>query len=387
MSLATILKKQQKQEQECFGGSVCTEDAQRSTEIGDTEAFTDLRIKLKPKEALQILIQMNAMLAAGVPLLAALRTLIEHAQTPPAERVLVKITSIVEGGHDLSFAFKCLPNCFPSYVVHLIAAGEQSGALDESLQRSIELLDNQITLGGKIRGALMYPGFLMFMTVVMTTGILYFLVPKFEGLMMKKPELLPWTTKLVLGASQTLRSEPMVVLAGFGIFLAGVIFLVRSKKSRNAMFDVISHVPVVGDLIFKAYLSRSVGTLALTLESGVPILTGLEHARQVAQLPRLQAHWEKTALIVRDGKPMYTALQGEDLPPALIQMIIAGESSGSLDTSLRKAAEFLDRETQAALNAFTSLLGPATVVIAGAVVGFIVVSLMTPILTMAKFVG
>jgi type II secretory pathway component PulF len=84
---------------------------------------------------------------------------------------------------------------------------------------------------------------------------------------------------------------------------------------------------------------------------------------------------------------MYTALAGEDLPPALIQMIIAGESSGTLDTSLRRAAEFLDRETQAALNAFTSLLGPATVVIAGGVVGFIVIALMTPILTMAKYVG
>ncbi|MGB0953366.1 MAG: type II secretion system F family protein [Planctomycetota bacterium] len=390
MSLTTALKKKNKKKTpelaESYGGSIGADSEKNGASQG-ASSLIDQRIKLKPKDSLQILIQMNAMLVAGVPLLAAMRTLIEHAQTPQAERVLVKLTTIVESGHDLSFAFECMPNCFPTYVVHLIAAGEQSGALDESLARSIELLDNQITLGSKIRGALMYPGFLMFMTAVMTTGILYFLVPKFEGLMMKKPELLPWTTKLVLAASQTLRAEPMVVVAGFGLVIAAGIFLVKSKKARNAMFDVISHVPVIGDLIFKAYLSRSVGTLALTLESGVPILTGLEHARQVAQLPRLQSHWEKTGAIVRDGKPMYTALQDEDLPPALIQMIIAGESSGSLDSSLRKAAEFLDRETQAALNAFTSLLGPATVVIAGGVVGFIVVSLMTPILTMAKFVG
>ncbi|MFK5956218.1 MAG: type II secretion system F family protein [Planctomycetota bacterium] len=388
MSLATAFKKKKSTEPDiqAYGGSISAHDSKDAVEINN-DALIDLRIKLKPKESLQVLIQMNAMLEAGVPLLAALRTLIEHAQTPPSERVLIKITSIVEGGHDLSFAFKCLPNCFPNYVVHLIAAGEQSGALDESLGRSIELLDNQITLGAKIRGTLMYPGFLMFMTTVMTTGILYFLVPKFEGLMMKKPELLPWTTKIVLAASQFLRAQPELVLAGFALFFAAAIFVVKSKKARSAMFDVISHVPVIGDLIFKAYLSRSVGTLALTLESGVPILTGLEHARQVAQLPRLQAHWEKTGAMVRDGKPMYTALQGEDLPPALIQMIIAGESSGTLDTSLRKAAVFLDRETEAALNAFTSLLGPATVVIAGGVVGFIVISLMTPILTMAKYVG
>ena len=84
---------------------------------------------------------------------------------------------------------------------------------------------------------------------------------------------------------------------------------------------------------------------------------------------------------------MHTALAKADLPPALIQMMVAGESSGSLDSSLRKAADFLDRETQAALEVFTSLLGPATVVIAGSMVGFIVVALMTPILQMAKFVG
>lgn len=389
MSPITALKKKRKNAESdstALGGVVGgnLEQAQREN-AGD--ALIDEKIKLKPKESLHVMIQLKAMLTAGVPLLAALRTLIEHANTPASERVLVRITSIVEGGHDLSHAFRCMPNCFESYVVHLVAAGEQAGALDEALDRSIELLDNQIKLGGKIKAALTYPGFLMFMTTVMTTGILYFLVPKFESLMMKKPDQLPWTTKLVLSASQTLRAQPEIVIGAMVAVVIAVVFLMKSKRSRGAMFDVISHVPIIGDLIFKAYLSRSVGTLALTLESGVPILTGLEHARQVSQLPRLQAHWERTGAFVRDGQPMYTALQGEKLPPALVQMIVAGESSGSLDTSLRKAAEFLDRETQAALNAFTSLLGPATVVIAGGVVGFIVVSLMTPILTMAKFVG
>ncbi len=153
------------------------------------------------------------------------------------------------------------------------------------------------------------------------------------------------------------------------------------------VFDLLGNLPAVGDLIRKTYLARSVKTLALTLESGVPILTGLEHAGQVAQLPRLRGYWESAAAAVADGRPMHTALAKADLPPALIQMMVAGESSGSLDSSLRKAADFLDRETQAALEVFTSLLGPATVVIAGSMVGFIVVALMTPILQMSKFVG
>lgn len=385
--IATLKKKKSKNDAAAALGGVVGGRIDQPSEAQDGLALIDQKIKLQPKESLHVLIQLNAMLTAGVPLLAALRTLIEHANTPASERVLVRITSIVEGGHDLSHAFRCLPNCFESYVVHLVAAGEQAGALDEALDRSIELLDNQIKLGGKIKAALTYPGFLMFMTAIMTTGILYFLVPKFESLMMKKPDQLPWTTTLVLNASQMLRAQPELVIGVMVAVVVALVFLVKSKRSRGAMFDVVSHVPILGDLIFKAYLSRSVGTLALTLESGVPILTGLEHARQVSQLPRLQAHWEKTGAIVRDGQPMFTALEGEKLPPALVQMIVAGESSGSLDTSLRKAAEFLDRETQAALNAFTSLLGPATVVIAGGVVGFIVVALMTPILTMAKFVG
>jgi type IV pilus assembly protein PilC len=385
--IATLKKKKSKSDAAAALGGVVGGRIDQPSEAQNGLALIDQKIKLQPKESLHVLIQLNAMLTAGVPLLAALRTLIEHANTPASERVLVRITSIVEGGYDLSHAFRCLPNCFESYVVHLVAAGEQAGALDEALDRSIELLDNQIKLGGKIKAALTYPGFLMFMTAIMTTGILYFLVPKFESLMMKKPDQLPWTTKLVLNASQMLRAQPELVIGVMAAVVVALVFLVKSKRSRGAMFDVVSHVPILGDLIFKAYLSRSVGTLALTLESGVPILTGLEHARQVSQLPRLQAHWEKTAAIVRDGQPMFTALEGEKLPPALVQMIVAGESSGSLDTSLRKAAEFLDRETQAALNAFTSLLGPATVVIAGGVVGFIVIALMTPILTMAKFVG
>jgi type IV pilus assembly protein PilC len=375
------------QKDDVLGGSVGGEVLEKRQATEDGPALVDLRIKLKPKDALQVMIQMRAMLNAGVPLLAAMRTLIEHATTPESEKVLRKITSVVESGHDLSYAFDCLPNCFEKYVVHLLAAGEQAGALDESLGRSIELLTNQIELGAKIKAALTYPGFLMFMTFTMTLGILYFLVPKFEGLMMKRPDELPWTTKLVLSASQTLHAAPELVFGGIILVICAFLFALKSKKSRAVIFDAVSKMPVIGDLIFKAYLSRSVGTLALTLESGVPILTGLEHARQVSELPRLQAQWEKTAAVVRDGRPMHTALCGKEMPPALTQMIVAGESSGSLDSSLRKAAEFLDAETQAALTAFTALLGPATVVVAGALVGFIVVSLMTPILTMAKYVG
>jgi type II secretory pathway component PulF len=104
-------------------------------------------------------------------------------------------------------------------------------------------------------------------------------------------------------------------------------------------------------------------------------------------LPNLQKMWIRSSEVVRDGLPLHSALAGPDLPPALMQMMIAGETSGSLDESLRTAAEFLDRETDAALKTFTGLLGPATVMIAGLVVGFVVVALMTPILQLSKFIN
>ncbi|MBC8330086.1 MAG: type II secretion system F family protein, partial [Planctomycetes bacterium] len=190
-----------------------------------------------------------------------------------------------------------------------------------------------------------------------------------------------------LGTSAFLRASPWLAVVGGALILSFFIVMLRSRKARAAMFEMMSRTPVLGALIHKAYIARSVSTLALTLESGVPILTGLEHAADVSALPKLRRNWQHAAEVVRDGRPMHTAMANQDLPPALIQMIVAGESSGSLDSSLRTASEFLDRETQAALEIFTGLLGPATVVIAGAVVGFIVVSLMTPILQMSKFVA
>lgn len=369
------------------GGYLRKKDEHAAVDIDVVSLAPDTSLKLRPKQTLRVLVQLKAMLEAGVPLLAALRTLIEHAETEESRRALRKVANTVEQGHDLSEAVAQLPRCFDNFIVHLLAAGEKAGALDESLSRSAELVDRQIRLGGKIKSALAYPGFLLGMTVVMTTGILVFLVPKFESLLMAKPELLPWTTKLVLTVSSILRETPWI--AGSTAIFAGAIGLAaaRSHKIRRAAFDLLGFLPAVGDLIHKAYLARSVKTLALTLESGVPILAGLKHAGQVAQLPHLQGYWESAAAAVADGQPMHSALSKADLPPALIQMMVAGESSGSLDSSLRKAADFLDRETQSALEVFTALLGPATVVIAGSVVGFIVVSLMTPILQMAKFVG
>lgn len=388
MSLTAILNRSQKQSDFAQGGSVQGAlEKERSKEHSASVAHIDEKLRIKPKETLHLLIQLRAMLVAGVPLLACLRSLIEHSQSPKATKVLEKISTTVEGGYDLSYAIACLPRCFESYIVHLIAAGERAGALDDSLDRSIELLDKQIKLSGKIKGALAYPGFLLLMTAVMTAGILVFLVPKFEKLLMARPDQLPGTTKIVLATSAFLRSSPELALAGLGAFIVFIVLLVKVKAVRRVAFEACSHAPGVGNLIHKAYISRAVNALAMTLESGVPILTGLEHARQISQLPKLQRAWETAAAKVRDGRPMHTALEGADLPPALLQMIIAGESSGSLDTSLRKAGEFLDRETTAAMTLFTGLLGPATVVIAGAIVGFIVVSLMLPILQLAKFVG
>jgi len=370
-----------------LGGAVVGNISAQKTIVAETNILMDSKIKLKAKASLHILIQLKAMLEAGVPLLAAMRTLIVHAETPASGKALRKITQIVENGHDLSFAMQCLPRCFEPFVVHLLAAGEQSGAMDQSLGRSIDLLRKQIELGGKIRGALAYPGFLLFMTMAMTTGILVLLVPKFESMLMSKPDQLPGTTKIVLAASAFLRDSPMAALIAASFLLGGSYALMKSKKAQGAAFELAGHIPVLGTFIRKAYLARSVSTLALTLECGVPILAGIEHAREVARLPRLQSLWESAGVVVRDGHPMYTAFEDANLPPALIQMMIAGESSGCLDESLSTAADFLDRETQTALNTFTTLLGPATVMLAGAVVGFIVIALMTPILQMAKFVG
>lgn len=390
MKLGSLI--QRNEVEPAAGGGVVTvkknkRDATGQVRASFTEGMVDTRLKLKPKETLHILIQLNAMLTAGVPLLAALRTLIQHAQTPNSAKLIHGISDIVESGNDLSFAFDCFPRCFPKFCVHLLAAGEKAGALDDALEKSAELMDKQIKLAGKIKGALAYPSFLLVFTVIMTTCILVFLVPKFEKLLMSKPEQLPWTTKLVLGSSAFLRENPEVSWAIGGVFLLAIIFVLKNKQVRSSAFDLVSHMPLLGSLIHKAYITRSVNTLALTLESGVPILQGLEHAKEVSELPRLQATWDSAAAVVRDGRPMHTALADADLPPALLQMIIAGESSGSLDTSLRRAAEFLDRETEAAIGVFTSLLAPATVAIAGGIVGFIVVALMTPILQMSKFVG
>ena len=370
-----------------LGGSIAMNAHKTESETVTESALVDTRLRIRPKEALYLLIQLKAMLEAGVPMLSSLSTLIEHAQNAKQEKVLLKIATIVEGGNDLSFALSCLPNCFESYIIHLLAAGERAGALDEALDRAVELVQKQMSLRGKIIGALAYPIFLLFFTTIITIGILIFLVPKFEGMLMAKPDMLPASTKIVLAASIFLRESPGVAAIGAVTIIVGLIFIMKNQRFRGLVFHGISHVPIIGTFIHKAYIARSVTTLALTLESGVPILTGLQHAHDVSMLPNLQKMWIRSSEVVRDGLPLHSALAGPDLPPALMQMMIAGETSGSLDESLRTAAEFLDRETDAALKTFTGLLGPATVMIAGLVVGFVVVALMTPILQLSKFIN
>ncbi|MBC8330246.1 MAG: type II secretion system F family protein, partial [Planctomycetes bacterium] len=167
MSPGTVKQKKRKLRSDGAAGGAVT-PARKEPGSHEGPALVDRKLKLRPKETLHILIQLRAMLSAGVPLLAALRTLREHSNSPQGAKALEKVATTVESGHDLSYAVDCLPCCFPKYAVHLLAAGERAGALDECLGRCSELLDKQIRLNGKIKGALAYPGFLLFMTLVMT---------------------------------------------------------------------------------------------------------------------------------------------------------------------------------------------------------------------------
>ncbi len=120
-----------------------------------------------------------------------------------------------------------------------------------------------------------------------------------------------------------MRKSPGVAAIGAVTIIVGLIFIMKNQRFRGLVFHGISHVPIIGTFIHKAYIARSVTTLALTLESGVPILTGLQHAHDVSMLPNLQKMWIRSSEVVRDGLPLHSALAGPDLPPALMQMMIA----------------------------------------------------------------
>ena len=329
--------------------------------------------------------QFSTMIDAGVSLVRCLSVLGEQTTSPKLRRIIADIEVEVQSGQTLSRAMAKHTQAFDNLFIGLVRAGEIGGALEESLQRLAGFLEKDMELRRKVKGAMTYPCIVIVVALIIVIGLVTFIVPQFMTLFVDlgmTESAMPPTTLALMKFSHFLTTKWWICL-GIGIaFMVAFKMFVRTRIGRRIVDRLKLKAPVFGKLIHKVCLARFSRTLSTLLSSGVPILQALETVSgTVANEVIGDAILEARARI-REGDRIGDPLQRSKMfPPMIVQMISIGEESGSLDAMLTKVADFYEGEVDSALESLTSAIEPLMIVMLGTAVGFIVIAMFMPLLT------
>lgn len=340
--------------------------------------------------------QMSTLQDAGLPLLRSLQILEDQQKPSKLKNVLEDVCEAVSSGSSLSEAFNQHPKVFRRLYVKMVAAGEVGGVLDVVMRRLSEFMEKAQRLKRRIIGAMIYPFVVILIAVAIVTGIMYFVIPKFQEIFADFDIELPALTKWLISASQWVAGQqdgqkvPGVLWIIASPFLIFFFFkLVRMTKFGRAVTDVIRiKIPVIGGLIRKTAIARFTRTLGTLVAAGVPILEAITITRDTSGNYVFEKALTKVHDSIREGETFAKPLRESKVCDAIVvNMIDVGEETGDLDSMLMKVADNYDEEVDVAVASLLSLLEPFMVVILGGIVGTIVLALFLPLVSMIESVS
>lgn len=325
--------------------------------------------------------QLSTMISAGVPLLESLLILAEQEKDKRFKIVIQKIADEIRGGKDLSESLSKYPKIFSDIYRNMIKAGEASGQLDTTLLRLAEYIENAEALKKEIKSAMTYPVVSLFLIISIVSGLLIFIIPKFEAMFKSMGIDLPLPTVILLGTSKFLLTKWYILLATLFILLILFKIYAATEIGRYQLDWLKFRLPVFGNLFKKVAIARFTSTFSTLLKSGVPIVSSLEIVAATSGNKVL----ERAILSAKDqvikGEELAGNLEKTKVFPIMVtRMIGIGEKTGSLEALLDKISEFYNQQVSATVKALTSLIEPILIVIMGILVGGIVLAIFLPIL-------
>ena len=342
--------------------------------------------KITVKELSLLSRQLATMIQAGLPLVSALNVLTSQIDNKRIAAVINDVRKRVEGGESFSNAIKNYPGIFPPMFSNLVAAGETAGALDHVLDRTARYYENSSRNIGKVKSALSYPLFLVGVAIIAVGILMVAVLPSFIDLFESFNAELPTVTKVVFGIAELIQDRWYIIIAVVLIMFFFIRWLLT--KPLKPWFDrLILKIPVIGPLVKKSNTAMFARTFAMMVQSGVPMLQGLELLEKTAGNYVMRKNIETAKLGVKEGSGLGKPLKQSDIfPPMLGHMVAIGEETGSLDSMLEKVADFYDEETDMAIKALTSMVEPMMILFIGVLAAFLVAAIMVPMFSMASFV-
>ncbi len=367
-----------------------TENQCEQKSIWETDVFEkDIhRIKINKKKLLTILNQMSIMMKAGVSLPIAMGVLIDGEKDKKVKQILTEMNKDLHTGMPLSESMDKF-KVFSKITVNIINSGEANGRLEIAFERAAKILEKEIRLSTKIKGAMGYPVFLLILTMFLMAIMNSFVLPNFASIFSQFGAELPGITVFIMSISTFIVHKWYLIL--FFIFV--IIFGYKIIKLKNRAFaeetdKLLLKIPAIGTLLKKSYTARFCRIMSSLIESGVEIVKSLEISRDVIPNKYYKNQLSKIITEVKMGASINSSMSKyEVFDSLLVSMIQVGEKSGMLNETLDKMASLYEIQTEEKTKHLTSILEPAMTIFIALIVGTVVISIIIPMFDMYSIIS
>ena len=330
--------------------------------------------------------QLATLIGAGIPLVDSLVALIEQTTDQGFKSVWAEVKQNVNEGIGFGDALAAHPKTFGGLYVNMVRAGESSGALDVVLNRLADFTESQSALRSKLIGTMIYPILMVCIAMVVVSILMIFVIPEISKMFESQHAALPLPTTILIGLSHFLKDYWFVIFPSMGASIYGFSRYINSERGRPWWDQFVLTVPIFGSLVRMVAVTRFCKTLSTLISSGVPLLAAFDIVKNVVQNTVLLKVIETARDCVKEGESIAAPLKRSgQFPPMVTHMIAIGERSGQLEEMLGNVARSYDVQVDARLRAMTSILEPVLLIVMGVVVGFIVFSVLLPMMDINSF--
>ncbi|MFQ3244919.1 MAG: general secretion pathway protein F [Arenicella sp.] len=353
----------------------------------DKRGKANSRVKIKVNDLSIITRQLATLLESGMTVEETLSAVVKQSEGHKIKSVMSDIRSLVTEGYSLSDAVAKYPNSFPEIYRASISAGEQSGTLDNVLDRLADYLEESHAMQQKITQAIVYPIFLFFVCAGILVILIAVVVPKVVTVYEDINQELPGLTKLVIKLSEIMTSYGVIMAIGLVALIFGWRYVFSQKGPKTWLHTFYLKTAGLRKMVQNVDTARMARTLSIMVGSGVPILSSMRASEGVMTNVVLQRDLHLATEEVAQGVPIGRALERSgNFPPLLVHMVTSGENSGRLGHMLEKAATATENEMQTRIGMMVSLLGPLMILIMGSLVLAIILAILMPMFQLNELI-
>ncbi len=340
--------------------------------------------KIKMKDIVIMSRQISTLFEAQVSALKAFNLLATNTENPSLVKVLNVISIDIQSGVSISEALSRHPDVFSIFYVNMVKAGEESGKLTQTFSYLAEYLDRQYQLTSKTKNALVYPAFVIGVFFIVMILMFVFIVPRLSIIIKESGQAIPFSTKIIFGASDLLLNYGVYIAIAFIVFVIYLIKTAKTESGKKYLDQIKINTPILKNIYIKLYLSRIADNMDTMLSSGITIIRSIELTSVVVGNRIYEDLLKDAAEKVKSGSSLSEALSSyQEIPPIMSGMIHVGEETGSLGSILKTLGKFYAREVNDAVDTLVGLIEPMMIVALGLGVGILLTSVLMPIYNIA----